>query len=266
MTGSDSDLWYSNQTLDHYNLQYANSTIYWTGMDSENAFNQHCQDPITYNQLKALGWTASDCISYVYNHQGFRCEQFDNRPAGLALGCSFTEGVGIAQDQTWVSVLAKYLNMHIWNLGIGGAAMDTVFRVAAHFLPVLNPKFVIVCTPTENRFEYKNNFGNFITVLPELVTVGPFANFAKEWFLSDENSRINYQRNLLAIKFLCHKKNIPLLCLSSQQHLPLDRCARDLAHPGVEANQRFAQAVQERINNSTFKFNKDNHANSRISH
>ena len=88
--------------------------------------------------------TYSDIDLEIY----IRDEEFDDRPAGIALGCSYTEGVGVPEHTTWGNGLGRMLGMHMWNLGVGGGSLDTVFRVLEYWLPKLTPKFVAICIPS----------------------------------------------------------------------------------------------------------------------
>ena len=60
-----------------------------------------------------------DSITYRVNSHGFRGDDLHpiKSDSFIALGCSFTFGVGVTADQTWPSVLSKSLDMHGYNLG-----------------------------------------------------------------------------------------------------------------------------------------------------
>jgi len=62
---------------------------------------------------------------YSYNAMGYRTYEFsdlENQTFDIAIGCSFTEGIGIRLSETWVSHLEKKLDTKIVNLGKGGAS------------------------------------------------------------------------------------------------------------------------------------------------
>ena len=231
----------------HKNSHLANTTHLWYGTDSEESFASHCSDPITYKQLADLGYLDTK-ITYTYNEQGFRSIKFDKTiSAGLALGCSFTQGVGLSEEQVWPSIVSKQLNCPVWNLGVGSNSMDTVFRLADYWVPILNPKFVLVACPAANRIEFYNSNGEFINVLPG--DSSNHLNYYKEWILTPINARLNFKKNLLAITTICNQHNIPLVALSIDNDFSFDKQARDLAHSGPVAQTKFANKMIKGLNN-----------------
>jgi hypothetical protein len=250
MTASKKNLWYASSGVVHGSLvPCADKIMRWSGMDSKQLFEKHCQAPDKKRILEQQGFLDLNCISYSYNHQGFRSDEFDNRPAGIALGCSFTEGVGIPLNKTWPSVLSELLNHHVWNLGVGGSGMDTCFRMLDHYLNILNVKFVVLCSPSPLRFEFFDRYDVPRTFIPMHLDNEKHRDFAKEWMTSDLNTNTQARRNILAMKWRCQEKNIPFFELSFAKHFNKDGLARDLAHPGVEANKKFAHLFYNKVKN-----------------
>lgn len=247
MIGFKKKLWYDNPGPIHFNIARAGHTMFWSGMDNAEAFRKNCQDPIKKHKLKMLGFLDSGCIKYSFNHQGFRCEEFDDRPAGIALGCSFTEGVGLPVEHAWPSVLSGMLGQHIWNLGVGGSAMDTCFRLLDHYIDVLNPKFVVLCQPPAQRLEYFDRYDKTRVFIANHLDLEMYKEFAEEWMANDANTETNCRRNVLAMQFRCNEKNIPFFAFPNHPELPKDANARDLAHPGMVANRVFANKIYNKI-------------------
>ena len=240
--------WYYQPGPDHCNTSYNNQTNYWsmTGTDTERAYYKHISNPETQKQLIELGYTDPKAITYTYNNHGFRAEPFDDRECGLALGCSFTEGVGLHIDTVWPTVLSKLSGLHFWNLGVGGQSGDTVFRLLDYYLPKFNPKVVCILMPPPNRFEYCNQYGRYNGNLANNLDVVTHSSFFKEWFLRDENSAIKARKNLLAIERLCDVSGIPLIVKDSNEIVTYRHTydsARDLSHPGVIANYKIAEEM-----------------------
>jgi lysophospholipase L1-like esterase len=229
----------------HGNFFHRNKTVAWSGTDKEDLFQKNCSVPETFQQLTELGWTDPNIISYKYNNYGFRTPEFDDRPSALALGCSFTEGVGLGIDQVWPSVLSKLCNLHFWNLGVGGSAFDTVFRLLDYYLLKLNVKFVCILAPPSVRFEYCDVNGNFISISPANSHLQP--EYSKIWLTQDINSDINAKKNKLAIQQCCANANIPLFFIDLLSDQYCDGLARDLMHPGVQANQLLAKNLYNQI-------------------
>jgi hypothetical protein len=134
----------------HGNWDLRSQTVNWSGSDHQNEFNKNCTNPDKFAKLVTLGFDSPESISYTYNQHGFRSPEFDQRPCGIALGCSFTEGVGIPVQHTWPSKLSKMLDVHVWNLGTGGSSIDTAFTFLEYYIDLLDPQFVTICVPPIN--------------------------------------------------------------------------------------------------------------------
>jgi len=227
--------------------RWRSKTISWSGTDSEERFKQHLENPDTAQQLKNLGFAEPNCITYKYNSCGFRTDEFDNRPAGLALGCSFTEGTGLPLDASWPAQLSKLIGQHIWNLGVHGSALDSAYNFLDHYIAELNIKFVVLCVPPINRFEFfsKNTPKRIVASRPESHDI--YGSFFKEWFSTEQNSLTNRSKNLLAMEQLCRNYNVPFYYLLAEEYLPNDQLARDLSHAGVDKNRDFALKMYNKI-------------------
>lgn len=248
---TDDDIGLSHRNYRHF----ANKTIKWAGSDTYELFEQNIKNPKTYKQLKLYGWLDTDSISYKYNKYGFRSDEFDDRPAGLALGCSHTEGTGIPEQNTWPSVLSKLLGIHIWNLGVGGVSLDTVFRLLDYWLPRLAPKFVVIGIPSSIRFELfqdERPSGEHApyNMGPWSVTNTQIGRYYQGWIDSDINQIQLRRKNLLAIQQLCSNANTTLAMVDikhiADTHYTVStqtetRTARDLKHFGVQNHAYFAQ-------------------------
>jgi hypothetical protein len=228
----------------HNNYKFRNQTLNWAGTDSQAAFNENCKTPAKLELLNKLGWTEPDCITYSYNSHGFRDGEFDDRDCGIALGCSHTEGVGIPQQATWPTVLSQLTGFHVWNLGVKGASLDTCFRLLDHWLPVLKPKFLVVCLPPAGRTEifYHNRP---YTLLPGHHPLGALGDYYKVWVTDETNALVSHKKNLLAMEQLCNQRQIPFYYSDHQsmQKKSQQSQARDLRHFGVETQAKFAQQI-----------------------
>lgn len=234
-------LWYADRGPWHSYLASANQTLFWSPSDTRERWDQHQKNSVTKKKLDELGWR-EDSISYSFNHQGFRDDQFDDRPSGLAIGCSFTQGTGLARDQLWVTGLSRNLGIHIWNLGIGGASMDTCSRILEHYLPILKPKFVVLCTPPKERFEYLDGEFHIFNALNKHNATW----FPKVWFLHDENSRLQFEKNLAWMKQMAQDQSVPFFYFHHKT-LFVDADARDLAHPGPRGHAYAVTKLQPQI-------------------
>lgn len=225
-------------------------TFSWKDTDNEKLFLENLQNEESLNRLKRLSWDSSD-ITYSYNSNGFRDAEFDNRPCGIALGCSFTEGIGLPVDCSWPSLLSKYTGTHVWNLGSGGGSIETVFRIFDYYVVKLKPQFVCVLMPPFQRFEYKESGGTFSLITSWDLGIGP--QFGKDWLSREYNGKENQRKNMLAIQHICQHYKIPLIFNDSyhgmSDSIVSDDYARDLIHPGVTYQQSQAEYMHNQIKN-----------------
>jgi hypothetical protein len=212
-------------------------------MDSEERFKQHCANPQKFQKLKELGWIDKQ-FDYRFNQQGFRSIEFDSvKSAGMAFGCSYTEGVGLPIENVWPSIVSKNLDYPIWNLGVGGSSMDTVFRLAEYWIPALKPKFVLIAGPLDSRIEICNADGEFVTYIPS----DKIPRFYKEWIMNSINGQLNFKKNLLAITEICNRYNIPVIALEVENNLDTDNSSRDLSHSGTKIHMEYANKILEKL-------------------
>jgi hypothetical protein len=230
----------------------AGQTINWISPDTKEKYQQHMNDSVKRNMLQLFGWVDRH-IDYTFNSDGFRTEEFDSRQNFVAIGCSFTQGTGVAEHERWTTVLSKMLNLWCWNLGVAGAASDTCYRIARHYLVQLKPQFVVFLEPRANRIELHTGPDH----PPHLINwaydqanwgSGPFI---KTMLAHDENLEIRAEKNRAAIAYVCSQLGIPLIMYAPDDFLNLIRdkrqldLGRDLLHPGRLNNAAFAQVVYQ---------------------
>lgn len=227
---------------------HRSTVVEWTGTDSKINFDENIKDASKSKIIHAMGFDKPGCITYTYNSRGFRDREFDNESSGIALGCSFTKGVGIPAEHTWPTQLSNLLKTNIWNLGVGGGSLDTAYNLLEHYLDELNVQFVVLCVPPMNRFEFFRNeepmriMGNHLVAYYQL-----YDSFTKEWFATEKNSLINRRKNLLAMQQMCHQRSIPFYHLYVDTDFTFDRAARDCLHAGVVPNLEFAVKMHNKI-------------------
>lgn len=256
----------------HQHTAYANKTVRFSGTDTYELFEKHLKDPSKRELLQINGWLDEPWLTYNYNEHGFRDESFDDRPCGLAFGCSFTEGTGLHQHQTWPSVLSKLLGIKIWNLGVAGSAGDTVFRLLDHYLPKFNPKFVCVLVPPPVRFEICGADDVWKIYSATYPHNAQHPEVVKEWLIYRNNEVVTQRKNLLAIQQLCDQAKVPLFLehpwkFSENQCPYIDdndpeiknkiytnvSMARDLSHPGPERMEFMANLFYQQLAASGLK-------------
>lgn len=222
----------------HFNQHLASTTQLWSATDSEEKFNENCKTEEQYIKLKSLGWLEPGVITYKHNSHGFRDVEFDQQPAGMALGCSHTFGVGVRHEQAWPTQLQRMLGQKIWNLGIPGAALDTCYRMLEYWIQHLNIKFVVCAVPDISRYEvFDGNWSNIF--FPNKRTPKWLLGYQKNFLLYDQNSEMNRRKNLQAMQYICSKHNVQFYYDLLEDFVD-SRDARDLMHCGALAQEKLA--------------------------
>lgn len=239
-----------NTNPKHHNLRLANTELFWSGTDSLSTYKENIKNTNSRDYLNAHGWLDNDkAIVYRYNSHGFRSNEFDQTPSYLALGCSFTEGIGLPLNQTWPSLLSEKISSNVWNLGVSGVGLDVCFRFLDYYLNELNILGVFVLLPNINRFELHTTRG--------MIWVNPHweSNDANEllikklWYSHDHNSYYNRRKNVLAMERLCQVKGIKFFTreCSDLETNPPSR-ARDMRHDGYSGHIQVSDLFHRDFN------------------
>ena len=226
----------------HNHTKYAGKTVEWIDFDSKEMYDRNLKDH--YTQLEQGGWI-NTTIEYKFNYYGFRDWEFPDQLEFLALGCSHTLGHGLHADQAWPSQLSQLIDNKVYNGGVSGAAMDTVYRIAKELVPRHKPSTVFLLAPNSMRFELANENDTW-----DVINVHADRDICTDhYFMYGQNSFVNFNRNLHAIKHICAKNNANLICLTADHDFRADYAARDLMHSGpevmAELAERFYNMYQE---------------------
>jgi hypothetical protein len=244
----------------NYELMF-NTTTKWSG--SDNVVNFKRNQPNPYGR---------DDITYQYNERGFRSDSFDSTADKriVFIGCSMTEGTGLAKEDTWSYILLDLikketgLNIPYWNLGLGGCGLDAITRLFYHYSDILKPNLVFGLWPCYRR-EFKVDGIGWDMVLPsnnsKIFEENPILTKKETiWYETEKNLAIidlmigknnstliwdYWDRDDVftgkidtKLEHLKHKVNIfRRLKISLPQPVEM---ARDGLHPGKEFNKQFA--------------------------
>jgi hypothetical protein len=121
---------------------YANMECNTIGLDSLT----YCFDKNHYNLYP-------DNIVYKFNSLGYRTSDTFIGNEILAIGDSFTLGLGVNIEDTWPSQLSKLLNYPVLNFSLNGASNDWIARRAQELLQFFNPKCLIIHYTFSHRRE-----------------------------------------------------------------------------------------------------------------
>ena len=119
---------------------------------------------------------ADRSVEYKVNSQGYRDDEFKwlnprgNDPYSIAIGCSHTWGIGLREDEIWLSYFKSiFCEPHkIWNLGLPGGSNDKIYRILHNILgyKMRKPESVIIQMTYPGRTEWADNNGDLKDILP----------------------------------------------------------------------------------------------------
>ena len=147
----------------------ANDELEWFATDTYEEWqknkNRPDMDPEFYSGKK---------LTYKFNSMGYRIpvdfDQFEE-DFTIAMGCSYTEGVGNHEENTWPALLAKEINMPCYNFGISGSGtpihLYNTFQWIRNNFPL--PKVVIFQLPEATRIPE-------VMIVPDKLKVHPDMN------------------------------------------------------------------------------------------
>ncbi len=145
-----------NTTTGFYPHPIRNGTMKFVHPDDEDSYKS--------NLLKfGNDWHyANKPVEYVYNSIGYRCkelEYYKDKEFILVMGCSHTEGIGLAEDEVWHTHVSKEFGVEVLNAGFGGSGPDMQLLNTFLFLSNANilPKAVIIQWPNLSRFTFKGD-------------------------------------------------------------------------------------------------------------
>lgn len=225
----------------------------WLGEDNPENFENALRAPESRTKLATSGWLEKQ-IEYKFNQDGFRSPEFDQEhPHLCAFGCSFTFGVAIREEEIYCNLVANELGVTCYNFGVTGGSDDTSWRLARTWLPRLHPRLVIYQQTFEQRFEIIDDRQHATVMginaaLGGKVAVGQ-GDLYKTWMTNEVNWQVNAEKNLMAIKNLCHDLAIKLIVIRYEDFFKrTDDCSRDLHHPSPDVNKIVAQSILEKTN------------------
>jgi len=244
----------------HFGIYYANQTLRWLPTDTEESYNKLIQDPKHLEYFRNLGWDHPDAITYKLNNYGYRADEFDDQPCVVALGCSYTVGIGLPDQTTWARQVATKMGLKCANLAWGGYSTDTCYRIAEYWIPRLNVKYVCMLAPPRSRVELLLDPAINMQLPVEIFLpqgTGDMFDyndlFLKHWFLNEENAKINQRKNIRAIQNLCTELNIPCTVYTADEYMSQSReeigYARDYMHGGPKIHniltEKFLDGYKE---------------------
>ena len=268
-------MFYTNYTPLLYFPEVADKTLNWyCGDDLEN-----------YNKHNKKGWDyydSADRLKYKFNSQGYRTKELTDVKDDymLVFGCSYTEGVGLYQEEIWCEKIAKLYDLDVINLAKAGTGPDIV--ALNNQLFVKNkfklPKCVVIQWPNSTRksFAYIENklFPNtlrledrninWVNVLDEPADTYEMRD--TQWYFNRwavERGQYNYENlyHLHSVNNVWNSLNIPILHwtwdgdfklkfdkdLVTKVKTKMTGRARDMAHDGPSIHDQVVEQIKDKI-------------------
>lgn len=161
-----------------------------------------------------------------------------NRDSVMALGCSSTFGMGVEAELAWPALLETRLRKPVYNLGVCGGSADSVFRVVASLLPILQSRTLCIQAPSDYRREiwYEGK--------EEPDRVGAWVKERID-LLGEKEVALNKKKNYYAIIDLARRYDCEIKFFrsndSNENRRDLEKpYASDGKHPGLRWHQYVA--------------------------
>ena len=216
---------------------YANLICNTLGLDSA----EHCFDKKHFKSYPE--------VSYLFNELGFRFDlsTLTERPI-LAVGDSFTLGLGVNVEDTWPSVLGQLLNTTVLNFSLNGASNDWIVRKTQDLLKFFNPRAIVV----HYTFSHRRELASADWHDDERTECNPLYTANENFKNWQENFNIISSLNVPVVHSFIpnwHELSVDYTTLSGQIIPPItmiDR-ARDGFHYGVQSNKHLAQQISTNL-------------------
>ena len=128
---------------------FVNQTVNFYSSDNEHKYNFH------KTRMPADWQYHTETIEYKFNSLGYRTKEITDLEQNflLTFGCSFTEGVGLNENDTWASLLATNLKLDLYNCAKQSTSPEVQYMNALLWkrnnLP--KPKLVVCQWPQISR-------------------------------------------------------------------------------------------------------------------
>ena len=243
-----------------YGSGYTDPEFSLIGADSKSLFEKNLE-------TQPADWEyRTKRVFYNRNSLGHRCKELDDLDSDfiLFIGCSLTEGVGVALEDSFTYKLSQQLGLDYYNLGLAGSGADLLCENLSKWFSSIKkiPKLVVIQWPAPNRHyqrfdEGLTPVGAWIAVRNGMVsdevkkeTKYDFVNdkVINEFVSACDAGYFEHFSNVLrttTLNFLdCMK--IKYIEFFDEDFPKLD-VGRDLIHPGTVSNDQLARKLRSII-------------------
>lgn len=133
----------------------------------------------------------ADNVEYKFNKFGYRtCEpsELKERDFILVFGCSYTEGVGLHEEDIWCSQLCNELGIQKFNLGKASSGPDIQYLNTLQYVKskLPTPKMVIYQWPETTRRAFSSmseDYDNQVKITPHTASNPRTEKADTKWFM-----------------------------------------------------------------------------------
>lgn len=210
----------------------------------------------------------NNTISYNRNNNGHRCKNIEDLDLDnyiLFSGCSHTEGIGLALENSYPYLLSKKLNVDYYNLAVGGTGTDVViYNLVTWFAKIKKPpKLLIVQWPHHVRSIAKKHFSKPAeSEVEQWIAYGLWNKKAGAFLVEGESLGIFKSARILAKNTINNIATCPVVEIVTSHDIlsthevkkkQLDY-ARDISpdgssHMGIKSELLCTETLYEKIGN-----------------
>jgi hypothetical protein len=164
-----------------FRSETAGKRLLWNSTDNLYNYNK--------NKKKIDSYYSESNVVYTFNNMGYRAVDFNelNSSFILCFGCSYTEGLGVSDADTWPARLENVMNTQTVNLGMGGSSTLIQLINATQWINnnYPKPRAVVIQIPEVTRdprvelkhFEYTKDKEKFDIELSSIYLNGTRENY-----------------------------------------------------------------------------------------
>ena len=207
-------------------------------------------------------------IHYSFNDEGYRTKNFEDAENEFVLifGCSYTEGIGLHNEDIWCNQLCDRIGIDRINLGKTGSGPDIQYINSLQYIknnyPL--PKLVAIQWPQQFRRSFAYNKNNSVVLQHHNVN-SKREKQDTDWFLNrycgTDNAEMfmNNYMALNATNMLWSSVNIPVYNWSWTGDFDFDDSrlkmvntqdtgrARDMMHDGADIHKQVVDQIRKDI-------------------
>jgi hypothetical protein len=168
------------------------------------------------NSYTTSGSDNTGICTYTYNEFGFRADSINKQGFKImAIGDSFTEGVGVNDWETWPHYFTQHIPNGVnLNFGMGGRSNDYIVRCLMTYYDLIKPDLVLIMYTQPHRKEIYTKDGNIEPFVPT-VSWGWLLDTKEGCEIqnnlvslqNDNSDLINWYKNHSLIKYFLESKN-----------------------------------------------------------